>query len=204
MPPQQPDDAWAHAGELLVQRRIEIDPRYRNRRLFAEERGLNWRLLHDIERAKRRNFEPETITAVEVAYRLVRGSLGRTLAGGDLEPLPDDGAPAAEAPPPRLPHLYREEIKAHYFIVKQELAEAEAFYGDHPTGEQAFPGNHFEAEAWDSDLLTDDESLRQIASLRLRRDQRAAREGDSNGRESALRTGAASPVSQLVRTISSP
>jgi len=110
MPPRQ-DGSWARLGELLVQRRIELDPRYRNRRIFADERGLNWRLLHDLERAKRTNFEPETMAAVEVAYGLAPGSIGRTLSGGELEPaapavralpllhIPESG-PAAPPPPP--------------------------------------------------------------------------------------------------------
>ncbi len=93
MPPGE-DGPWERAGNLLIQRRIDMDPRYRNRRLFAEERGLNWRLLHDIERAKRTNFEPETLAAVESAYRLVPGSYGRMLEGGGLEPLPDAAAAA--------------------------------------------------------------------------------------------------------------
>ncbi len=118
MPPY-PATSWTRLGELLVQRRVEIDPRYRNRQLFADERGLNWRLLHDIERAKRTNFEPETLAAVEVAYSLAPGSVVRALDGGELEPLAvrDTAAAAAAtgvarhpAPPPpddQLPDVLR-------------------------------------------------------------------------------------------------
>ena len=86
-------DAWARLGELLVQRRIEIAPRYRERTVFAEDVGIHWRMLHDIERAKRKSFTPETLAAIEVAYRWRPGSVARVLAGGD--PLPIAGAPPA-------------------------------------------------------------------------------------------------------------
>jgi hypothetical protein len=76
------------AGHLLAARRAQLSPRYANRRVFAAERGMNWRTLHDIEHAKRDNFRPETLRAFETAYALVPCSLDRTLAGGDLEPLP--------------------------------------------------------------------------------------------------------------------
>lgn len=108
MPPY-PASSWARLGEMLVQRRVEIDPRYRNRRLFAAERGLNWRLLYDIERAKRTNFESETLAAIEVAYSLVPGSIPRALGGAELEAQPDAAAVAdvitvmRQPVPPSLP-----------------------------------------------------------------------------------------------------
>lgn len=87
MPPAD-SSAWGRVGRLLASRRVQISARYANRRTFAAERGMNWRTLHDIEHAKRDNFRPETMRAFESAYMLVPGSLDRTLAGSDLEPLP--------------------------------------------------------------------------------------------------------------------
>lgn len=92
MSPQ--NGSWEKLGRLLAGRRTEIDPRWFNRRVFASETGLNWRLLYDVERARRADFRPETLAAFEVAYRLAPGSIGRTLAGGDLE--------RADPPPQRL------------------------------------------------------------------------------------------------------
>ncbi len=89
--------AWERAGPMLAARRAQLSPRYANRREFARDTGLNWRTLHDAERARRANFKDETLRAFENAYRLVPGSLDRTLAGGGLEP-----APAPEPPRPRL------------------------------------------------------------------------------------------------------
>jgi hypothetical protein len=87
MPPAD-RTAWARLGRLLAERRVQISPRYANRRAFAADREMNWRTLHDIELAKRDNFRPDTMRAFEAAYMLAPGSLDRALAGGDLEPLP--------------------------------------------------------------------------------------------------------------------
>jgi hypothetical protein len=84
-----PDSAWQRLGDLLVARRIELSPRWRNRTRFAEEVGLHWRMLFDIERAKRQSFPAETLMAIEVAYRWQYGSIERVLAGGDPLPVED-------------------------------------------------------------------------------------------------------------------
>lgn len=89
---------WKRLGEQLVRRRIELDPRYSNRKTFAAERGVGYRIVTDIEHGRRGNYEPATLAAVEVAYGITPGSTGRALAGGELEPLP---APRlASVPPP--------------------------------------------------------------------------------------------------------
>ena len=92
-----PHSSWQRLGDLLVARRIELNPRWRNRTRFAEEAGLHWRLLFDIERAKRTTFPAETLMAIEVAYRWQYGSIEKVLGGGDPLPL------AAE-PDPEEPH----------------------------------------------------------------------------------------------------
>src|SRR5580700_11065336 len=107
MPPVD-RDAWIRLGQLLAGRRAQIHARYKNRRLFAAETGINWRLLYDMEHAKRDNFRPKTLSAFETAYQLVPGSIERVLAGGDLEPLPD--APRIAAVPDHaVPRTLREE-----------------------------------------------------------------------------------------------
>ena len=97
MPPAD-RTARERLGRLLAERRAQISPRYANRRAFAADREMNWRTLYDIEAARRDNFRPETMRAFEAAYMLAPGSLGRTLAGGELEPLPP-ASPAPEAAP---------------------------------------------------------------------------------------------------------
>lgn len=98
MPPAD-QSAWKRAGRMLAARRVQISPRYANRRTFAAETGMNWRTLHDVELAKRDNFRPETLRAFETAYRLAPGSLARTLEGGELEPLPVPRIAPVPAPP---------------------------------------------------------------------------------------------------------
>jgi hypothetical protein len=95
MPPAD-RTAWERLGRLLSERRTQISPRYANRRAFAADREMNWRTLHDIEQAKRDNFGPATMRAFETAYMLAPGSLARTLADGDLEPLPPAAPPEPE------------------------------------------------------------------------------------------------------------
>ena len=91
---------WARLGKLLIQRRAQLDPRYMNRRLFADDRGLDYRLVADIERARRQNFEESTLAAIEVAYAWAPDSILRVLADGDPMPLPDEPAVPAAAPEP--------------------------------------------------------------------------------------------------------
>lgn len=88
---------WQRLGELLVQRRIELAPRYRERTVFAAEHDLDWRLLHDIERGKRETFKPETLAAIEVAYQWQRGSIQAVLAGGDPAPVLPASSDGADA-----------------------------------------------------------------------------------------------------------
>jgi hypothetical protein len=102
MPASRED--WERAGPMLAARRIQISARYANRRAFAEDTGLNWRTLYDAEYGRRATFKPETVRAFEVAYRLVPGSMERTLAGGDLEPMPAPARPERRVP--RNPYAF--------------------------------------------------------------------------------------------------
>jgi hypothetical protein len=102
MPPAD-RTAWERLGRLLAERRTQISPRYANRRAFAADREMNWRTLHDVEAAKRDNFTPQTMRAFEAAYLLAPGSLERTLAGGELEPLPPPPRPELVPSPPPGP-----------------------------------------------------------------------------------------------------
>jgi len=91
--------AWAALGGLLQDRRGELDPRYVNRRVFADAQGVNYRVIWDIEHGRRSNFGRSMLTAIEVAYGLARGSIAAYLAGGELEALPGT--------PPASPGAYR-------------------------------------------------------------------------------------------------
>lgn len=98
--------AWQRLGDLLVTRRVQIDPRYTTRRTFVAEthsgKQDSWyRMITSIENGSRDNYSRETLAAIEIAYQLQPGSLHRTLTeGGELEPLQQPAAPQAPADSP--------------------------------------------------------------------------------------------------------
>ena len=95
--------AWERLGELLTQRRTQLDPRYARRTTFAKERGLNYRVAYEVETNRRHNFGDGTLAVIESAYELVPGSLKRTLNDGPLEPAGRPAvpsAPSADEPEP--------------------------------------------------------------------------------------------------------
>jgi hypothetical protein len=71
-------------GRLLTQARVELDPRYRNRALFARERGINYRLAQDAENAATEvGGDYATRVAISLAYGWTPDSFDAVLAGGD-------------------------------------------------------------------------------------------------------------------------
>lgn len=79
--------------DVLARRRIQIDPRYKNRSLFVTERsrGLSASIFVDLETRGRARFEPATVIALEQVYELPDGWLSDALAG-DIRPLPRPGS----------------------------------------------------------------------------------------------------------------
>jgi hypothetical protein len=105
--PNRPSTEWERVGEMLVRRRLELDPRYRNRRTFARERDPRlYRLFSDIELGKRSSYKPATLAAIEAAYQLGPGAIGRFRSEGCLEP-PDIGRSGPAAEYPEAPQIIR-------------------------------------------------------------------------------------------------
>jgi hypothetical protein len=158
-------------GELLIRRRLDLDGRYRNRQVFADERGVEYRIVSDIERARRANFHAVTIAEIERAYELPPGAIGRFLDGGELEMLPARPMTAGQSPPARrrLPVLDdgdEEGLQAYLQGVRDDLARATARYGIGFTGAQAFT-DPLEARWWDGlPSMTPAERERLIALTR--------------------------------------
>lgn len=74
-------DAWERLGELLLERRLELGAP--KRAPFAEENGFkNDRVLFDLEKGRRANYDSATLRHVERAYGWEAGSIRRVLAGG--------------------------------------------------------------------------------------------------------------------------
>ncbi len=104
-----PDTArWKRLGELLGRARVELDPRYANRRLFCKETGINYRLTTDVENGLRDNYGRSTKIAIEVAYGWAPGSINRVLDGGD--PSPAD--PRRRAIMQALPEIFGQDRNA--------------------------------------------------------------------------------------------
>lgn len=82
----QPAEDWERLGQLLQQRRVELNPDWKNRAEFTRANGINYRLAQDIETAARDNYDPPTRAFIEDAYRWEPGSIVRVLAGGDPAP----------------------------------------------------------------------------------------------------------------------
>jgi hypothetical protein len=85
------DPAWQRLAGLLVERRVQLAPRYRNRRVFCEEKDLDYRVVSDIESARRDNFSGVMLTALEVGYEITEGGIRKFLEDPSLEELPERG-----------------------------------------------------------------------------------------------------------------
>jgi len=111
---------WQELGVGLKRRRTLLDARWRSRRAFAGDSRLGYRLIYDIEEARRLNFGVTTLTAVEVAYRLPPGSIAAFLEGGELDPAPlptvagDLPAALRALPPGRIPESHYDSTDADY------------------------------------------------------------------------------------------
>jgi hypothetical protein len=79
-----PDPAWERLGQMLFQRRTQLDARYSNRSKFATERGVDYRVVYDIEKARRTNFGDAVLGAIERAYELPAGAIRAALKGDDF------------------------------------------------------------------------------------------------------------------------
>lgn len=99
----EPMPDWERLGRYVVARRTEL--RFRSRTDFAAAVQLSARLLADIEKGRRSNFDPVTLAAVEAALGWETGSVGEVLGGG--EPRVRHGATAHPSPLPPGPSADR-------------------------------------------------------------------------------------------------
>ena len=151
-------DRWQRLGALLIQRRTALSPRFHNRGAFCEATGLKYRLVYDIEEARRTNFGTSTLAAIEAAYQLAPGTIARVLSGGDLDITP---APRRldNAPPRRLPPVSPEMTAAMHLrveLIKELVEDAKrAHPGERLTAAMIFPRSESAAAWWWDRLLTD-------------------------------------------------
>jgi hypothetical protein len=194
--------AWERLGQLLKARRQSLDPRYGNRRAFAEERLVplgqtstgGYKLAYDIEggpRWGRRGFTLEVLPVIAAAYGVTIESIAAALDGGRLEPLhpPAPAQPAPGADSGWLPPLGADAIaRARPYADQVFMARSDwraAYAAAHPgiavsdipepPGAELFPDSDEDARTWDgrAGVLSVQERVWLIAALRARE---AARE----------------------------
>jgi transcriptional regulator with XRE-family HTH domain len=95
---------WQRLAQAVIDRRVELG--YRTRESFAAETGLSSRLLGDLERAQRDNFDRVTLARLEQALQWEPGTARAFLTKGTASALPEDDDPdPLEAKLERLPLL---------------------------------------------------------------------------------------------------
>ena len=83
--------AWERLRRVLVTRRVQLDPAYANRGVFARSEGVkvSYAVIRDLETGARVNFDPATLALADASYRYAAGSIQRVISGGDPLPLED-------------------------------------------------------------------------------------------------------------------
>ncbi|SDI40312.1 hypothetical protein SAMN05421505_1492 [Sinosporangium album] len=84
---------WERLGGLLVARRVDLRSAWSNRRQFADDTMLDYRVVYDIEKHRRQNFSPATCRRLEKAYGLRHGAIKAVLDGAVLDGWVDEGPP---------------------------------------------------------------------------------------------------------------
>lgn len=185
---------WIRLGELLADRRAGLSPDYEGhggRAAFARDRGVNLKLIQDIELNARENFTAPTLRdVIAPAYRVTFESVRAALAGGDLEPAPEPEPGPEDAPylidPDRpvgrpggmiTPELVDRADVDYMDAAREREAELRRQGITEPDGEQMFPGSVALAAAYDADRLRGS-TVRQAAwvacLMQARADQREA------------------------------
>jgi len=80
-------ESWQRLAGELIDRRVALDSRFSNRRLFCQERGIDYRTVSDLENARRDNYGRQTLAKIERAYEWAPGSVRTILEGKEPTPL---------------------------------------------------------------------------------------------------------------------
>lgn len=76
---------WMRLGEQLVARRVQLRSEWSVRRRFTDDTGVDYRVVYDIEKARRTNFSDGTLRRLEKAYGLRAGAIPAILSGDDMQ-----------------------------------------------------------------------------------------------------------------------
>lgn len=102
-----PDESWQRLGRALIARRLDLNPKYKSREVFARDTDMDYRVLFDIENARRTNFGAMTIARIERAYELQNGAIEKFRINPDLTEFPDrTGSASSQLTPGDVAGLY--------------------------------------------------------------------------------------------------
>jgi lysophospholipase L1-like esterase len=178
-----PEQAWQRLGELLQLRRADLG--YRRRPAFTRDRGINIRLVTDIENAYRPNtFLTPTLRDIAQAYQVTYDSLIAVLAGKEDELSAAAPAPAGGWVPPVTDPDSEAAIRPYFDPVNEHRIALAARGITSPSGAQMFGEGAEDAMTWDGvgARLEIRDRVWLIAELRRNADRRNAPEARTNGR----------------------
>lgn len=98
MPPQ---GHWKEVGDVLADRRVQLDHRWANRTAFCRDQQIHPRVAYDVEKGARSNYTAPVRRIIELAYCLDRGSLLDAGENGAARLTPAPGSPPVEHSPVR-------------------------------------------------------------------------------------------------------
>jgi transcriptional regulator with XRE-family HTH domain len=115
---------WALLAEQVIARRVELG--HPTRDGFAAASGLSARLLTDLERSKRSNYDRVTLARLERALRWPEGRVRDILA--TPEKPPDDAAESWLSTREGIArHLFRDDLPLVELIYRSGLSDGDKF-----------------------------------------------------------------------------
>jgi len=106
---------WERLGQYVVRRRVECG--FKTRGDLAAAVQVSSRVLGDIEKGRRGNYDPVTIAGLESALDWESGSVRRIVEGGEPDVRASAPSAAGEAPPDEIELIYR----SHSMTARQKL-----------------------------------------------------------------------------------
>ena len=166
-------------GVLLRDRRVDLG--YRHVPAFVRARGINTRMVGDIEHGRRDTYTFPTLADVAAAYEVTYESMMAVVWSDAGELVPEEEAPPRlpdpDDTPPMTPERAASDRPWYDPINERRFALAARGILD-PSGEQMFPDAPDDAKAWDGigARLDIGDRVWFIADLRRRA---ASRDGNS-------------------------
>jgi transcriptional regulator with XRE-family HTH domain len=183
----------ARLGRLLAARRRDLDPAFYYRADFARARGINLRMLQDVENDTREDFPPATLEKLAEAYGVTFASLlavSRDMAAG-LEPAPPPQIERGNDIFPGIHPALRPAADAEFAAIEPLVQAAQAAHPEEVIlGEWVFGGDPDAAARWDHYTSLGWSLWQRITAIAVARALDPARQaGPGNGLRAVLAPG---------------